>query len=534
MAAIRRLAGARGRAEPYSRARRQQGIPRRRAQGRGDRSRRMNQTASEEARLPPRDLSMIIGGAMIATFLAALDQTIVATALPSIAGDLGDVALLSWVVTSYLVTSICATAIAGKLSDIHGRRRLMLAALAVFVAASVACALAESMVALIAARAAKGIGGGALVTLAQTVVADVVSPRERGRYSAHFSAMWALASLLGPTVGGGLTQYLGWQWIFWINLPLGLVALATVDSVLRKLPVRSVPARIDAPSLALLPVATTALLLALSWGGVAHPWASAPVLAALAIALAAGAAFWRRQGRLEEPVFAPAFLRDDVVAHVLPAVFLSFGAYLSLAIAMPVFLQVKLGLPPGDVGLMMIPLTFSATVTAYAAGRYLRLAGDYRRPVLVAFPFAALCCFAFAAAIAQAGAWTTGIALACIGFGIGPIFPTAIVAAQNAVAPRDVGAVMGALGYARALGGAVCAAAATALVLALAPQGGELRGLDDLVRAPLGEAGRAAVAEAFRWLLVAVGSLLLAGWAAYARVAARTLRGQSVPGDTRR
>jgi len=494
----------------------------------------MNQTASEEARLPPRDLSMIIGGAMIATFLAALDQTIVATALPSIAGDLGDVALLSWVVTSYLVTSICATAIAGKLSDIHGRRRLMLAALAVFVAASVACALAESMVALIAARAAKGIGGGALVTLAQTVVADVVSPRERGRYSAHFSAMWALASLLGPTVGGGLTQYLGWQWIFWINLPLGLVALATVDSVLRKLPVRSVPARIDAPSLALLPVATTALLLALSWGGVAHPWASAPVLAALAIALAAGAAFWRRQGRLEEPVFAPAFLRDDVVAHVLPAVFLSFGAYLSLAIAMPVFLQVKLGLPPGDVGLMMIPLTFSATVTAYAAGRYLRLAGDYRRPVLVAFPFAALCCFAFAAAIAQAGAWTTGIALACIGFGIGPIFPTAIVAAQNAVAPRDVGAVMGALGYARALGGAVCAAAATALVLALAPQGGELRGLDDLVRAPLGEAGRAAVAEAFRWLLVAVGSLLLAGWAAYARVAARPLRGQSVPGDTRR
>jgi len=494
----------------------------------------MNQTASEEARLPPRDLSMIIGGAMIATFLAALDQTIVATALPSIAGDLGDVALLSWVVTSYLVTSICATAIAGKLSDIHGRRRLMLAALAVFVAASVACALAESMVALIAARAAKGIGGGALVTLAQTVVADVVSPRERGRYSAHFSAMWALASLLGPTVGGGLTQYLGWQWIFWINLPLGLVALATVDSVLRKLPVRRVPARIDAPSLALLPVATTALLLALSWGGVAHPWASAPVLAALAIALAAGAAFWRRQGRLEEPVFAPAFLRDDVVAHVLPAVFLSFGAYLSLAIAMPVFLQVKLGLPPGDVGLMMIPLTFSATVTAYAAGRYLRLAGDYRRPVLVAFPFAALCCFAFAAAIAQAGAWTTGIALACIGFGIGPIFPTAIVAAQNAVAPRDVGAVMGALGYARALGGAVCAAAATALVLALAPQGGELRGLDDLVRAPLGEAGRAAVAEAFRWLLVAVGSLLLAGWAAYARVAARPLRGQSVPGDTRR
>jgi EmrB/QacA subfamily drug resistance transporter len=494
----------------------------------------MNQTAPEAARLPQRDLSMIIGGAMIAIFLAALDQTIVATALPSIARDLGDVALLSWVVTSYLVTSICATAIAGKLSDIHGRRRLMLAALVVFVAASVACAMAEGMAALIAARAAKGIGGGALVTLAQTVVADVVSPRERGRYSAHFSAMWALASLLGPTVGGALTQYLGWQWIFWINLPLGLVALVAVDSVLRKLPVRRVPARIDVPSLALLPVATTALLLALSWGGVAHSWTSMPVLGALAIALATGAAFWRRQGRLDEPVFAPAFLRDDVVARVLPTIFLAFGAYLALAITMPVFLQVKLGLPPGDVGLMMIPLTFSTTITAYASGRYLRRTGDYRRPVLVSFPVAVLSCLAFAAAMPEAGPWSVGLALLFIGFGIGPIFPTAIVAVQNAVAPRDVGAVTGAMGYARALGGAVCAAAATALVLALAPQGGELRGLDDLVRAPLGEAGRAAVATAFRWLLVAVGALVLAGWAFYARVAARPLREQSVLGDTRR
>ena len=452
----------------------------------------MTHPEKEATGLAPRDLSLIIGGAMIAIFLAALDQTIVATALPWIARDLGDVALLSWVVTSYLVTSICATAIAGKLSDIHGRRPLMLAALVVFVVASVACALAESMAALIAARAAKGIGGGALVTLAQTVVADVVSPRERGRYSAHFSAMWALASLLGPTVGGALTQYLGWQWIFWINLPLGLVALATVDSVLRKLPQRSVPARIDAPSLLLLPVATTALLLALSWGGVAHPWASTPVLLALVLALAAGAAFWRRQGRLEEPVFPPAFLRDDVVARVLPAIFLAFGAYLSLAITMPVFMQVKLGLQPGDVGLMMIPLTFSTTITAYASGRYLRRTGDYRRPVLVGFPLAALSSLAFAAVVPDAGPWTVVIALLCIGFGIGPIFPTAIVAIQNAVEPRDVGAVTGALGYARALGGAVCAAAATALVLALAPQGGDLRGLDDLVRAPLGEAGRAA------------------------------------------
>jgi EmrB/QacA subfamily drug resistance transporter len=487
-------------------------------------------SASPAPGLAPRDVSLVIVGAMIAIFLAALDQTIVATALPSIARDLGDVALLSWVVTAYMVTSICATAVAGKLSDVHGRRRLMLAALAIFVVASVFCALAESMPALIAARALKGVGGGALVTLAQTIVADVVSPRERGRYAAHFSGMWAIASLLGPTIGGALTQYVGWHWIFWINLPLGLVALVAVDSVLRKLPVRAAPGRIDVPSMALLPLATTAMLFALSWGGVRHPWLSLPVLGAASLALIAGWMFWRRQHGLDEPVFAPGFLADPVVGRVLPAMFFGFGAYLALAITLPVFLQVVLRQSPGDAGLLMIPLTFSTTITAYWSGRFLRRTGNYRRPPLLGFPLAAASALIFAVFVDHATPWSTALLMLGIGLGIGPIFPTAIVAAQNAVASRDIGAVTGAVGYARSLGGAVGAAAATALVLALVPRGGELRGLDDLVRAQLGTAERAMVAGAYRWLFVAIAIMIFVGWAMYSRVVALPLRTQPAMG----
>jgi EmrB/QacA subfamily drug resistance transporter len=480
--------------------------------------------ATSAPAIAPRDLRLVLVGAMIAMFISALDQTIVATALPSIARDLGDVALLSWVVTAYLVSSVCATAVVGKLSDIHGRRPLMLAALAIFVLASVFCALASSMEALIAARALKGVGGGALVTLAQTIVADVVSPRDRGRYAAHFSGMWAAASLLGPTVGGALTQHLGWQWIFWINLPLGLCALVAVDSVLRKLPARHMPGRIDAPSLALLPVATTALLFALSWGGVRHPWLSAPVLGAAALAALCGWLFWRRQHGLDEPVFSPVFARDRVVGRILPAMFFGFGAYLALAITLPVFLQVVLLLSPGDAGLLMILLTFSTTITAYLSGRYLRRTGDYRLPPVLGFPLAAASALAFAAGIDHAGPWAAAAMMLGVGLGIGPIFPTAIVAAQNAVSPRDVGAVTGAVAYARSLGGAVGAAAATALVLALVPRTGDLRGLDDLVRAQLGAAERALVAGAFRWLFVAVALQILIGWAIYTRVATLPLR----------
>lgn len=166
----------------------------------------------------------VMVGAMLALFLSALDQTIVVTALPSIGGQFGNFELISWVVTAYLLTATCATPILGKLSDLYGRRVVLSICVAIFLGGSIICALSSSMVGLIIARGIQGAGGGGLLTLAQAIVADVVPPRERGRYAGYFATVWALSSLLGPTLGGFLTEYLGWPWIFWINLPIGLVA----------------------------------------------------------------------------------------------------------------------------------------------------------------------------------------------------------------------------------------------------------------------------------------------------------------------
>jgi MFS family permease len=186
-----------------------------------------------DSALTPSEVRVVIIGTLLALFLSALDQTIIATAMPQIARDLGDFSLISWVITAYLLTSTCATSIVGKLSDFHGRRPMVIACLGIFMLGSALCALANGMTSLILARALQGLGGGGLITLAQAIFGDVASPRERGRYSAYFSLVYASASVLGPTLGGLLTQYFGWPSIFWINLPLGVIALATADRALR-------------------------------------------------------------------------------------------------------------------------------------------------------------------------------------------------------------------------------------------------------------------------------------------------------------
>ena len=196
--------------------------------------------------LSPSDVRAVVIGALLALFLSALDQTIVATALPPIAADLGGFTLISWVVTAYLLTSTCVTPIVGKLSDLYGRRRILNICLVLFMIGSALCALAPSMPLLILFRALQGLGGGGLLTVGQTVIADVVSPRERGRYAGHFAVVWGSASVLGPTAGGLLTQYYGWPWIFWINIPFGLLALLIADRALRKLPIEPIaPASIS-------------------------------------------------------------------------------------------------------------------------------------------------------------------------------------------------------------------------------------------------------------------------------------------------
>jgi EmrB/QacA subfamily drug resistance transporter len=485
--------------------------------------------------LTPAQIRVIVIGVMLAMFLSALDQTIVATALPPIARDLGDFTLISWVVTAYLVTSTCITPIIGKLSDLHGRRSMLILCLVVFMAGSSLCALAPSMPALILARAAQGLGGGGLITLAQTVIADVVSPRERGRYAGYFAIVWASASLLGPTLGGLLTELYGWPLIFWINLPLGLLALAIAGRALRLLTVERHRSAIDYRSAVLLSGATVALLLVLSLGGKRLPWLAPEMLALDAATLLLALFFVRSQTRSAEPILPPRFLGDAVIRPVLAASFMVYGSYIAVAILAPIYLQVALGARVSEAGFLMIPFMLSSTVTANIAGRSSRTTGRYKRPPMIGLPFTIAGVATLGLLADRVSTLAASLILMVAGFGIGPFFPCSTVAAQNAVERHDLGAVSGAVSFVRALGGAILVAAVTALVLGLIsralPETGSAASLEDLTRFPLSDASRVLVARAFGWTFVAAAAVFLCGFIVFALVEDRRLRdrGEGVP-----
>ena len=477
--------------------------------------------------LNPADTNRILSGALLAMFLAALEQTIVATALPTIATDLGGFELISWLVTAYLLTSVCATPIFGKLSDIYGRRPIMAIVLLVFLAGSVMCALATDMIFLILARGLQGIGGGGLITLAQTVIADIVPPRERGRYAAFFSGVWAVAALLGPTLGGVLAEHAGWPWIFWLNIPLGILALAVSDRALRRLPQVRRAVYIDYGAILLLSAGTVAFLMLLSLAGRTFPWLSPASLALAAATLVLWALFGLKQRLSTEAILPARLVTDKVTGPVLGALFLVFGCYLAIAVLAPAYLQIALGVSVSESGLLMIPVMLSTTVTAAIAGRSTKTTGRYKLPALVSLPFAILCLIAMGFMAGSASPWMASAMLMAAGFGIGPIFPCSVVAAQNAVDPRDLGTVSGALGFTRSLGAAVVTAAASALVLGLyaaAMPGEGAATLEEIALAGPSAQARAAVADAFGVMFWAVAAALALGLAIFLRVEERPLR----------
>ncbi|MGA2088020.1 MAG: MFS transporter, partial [Stellaceae bacterium] len=260
-----------------------------------------------------REILEILSGALLGLLLAALDQTVVVTALPAIAGDLNGLQHLSWIVTAYLLTSTASTPIYGKLSDLYGRRMMLLIGIGIFVAASAFCALAQSMGQLIAARALQGVGGGALISMSQAIIADVISPRERGRYQVYMSGVWALASLGGPVMGGLFVEYLTWRWVFWINLPLGIFGLILCNNPLKKLVVRRQQPRIDYLGAAILIPAVVSLLLVASWGGTEFAWTSPEILGLIGVGILLAAAFALQELRAPEPLLPPRLFIDPVI-----------------------------------------------------------------------------------------------------------------------------------------------------------------------------------------------------------------------------
>ena len=403
---------------------------------------------------PHRQIVRVITGIMLCIFLASLDQTVIIPAVPAMAADLNAFGHLSWIVTAYLLTSTAATPIYGKLSDIYGRRALLLPALALFIAASMGCGFAQTLPQLIGARALQGLGGAGLMAMAQAAVADVVSPRERGRYQGYMASMWGVSSIAGPVVGGWVTDHLSWRWMFWVNLPIGLVAMFLCDRALRTMPVHRRPGRIDGVGAALLVTGVTAWLLMLSWGGVEFPWTSAPVVSLGALGLVLMAALTWHERRVADPILPPRLFGNPTF---LRGVLIAFFTSLSLfggTFLLPLYFQLVLGVDASSSGLLVMPFLSASVIGAFVAGQASRRIGRTKAVVLGGL---GCCVLGLAGLTATVSGGSTGPVMASsalLGIGIGATMPSVLMQVQNAAGRRDVGAATGSLLFLRSMGGA--------------------------------------------------------------------------------
>jgi EmrB/QacA subfamily drug resistance transporter len=396
----------------------------------------------------------VVTGIMLCILLAALDQTVVIPAVPAIARELNAFGHLSWIVSAYLLTSTAATPLYGKLSDIYGRRALLLPALALFIVASVLCALASNLPELIAFRALQGLGGAGLMSMAQAAIADVVSPRERGRYQGYMASMWGVASVGGPIVGGFITDHLSWNYIFWINVPLGLAAMWLCNRALRLLPVRHVKARIDYIGAALLTSGVTAWLLVLSWGGSEYPWAS-PIIVGLSLAglLMFAALAWHER-RVEDPILPPRMFASPVFSSGVVLAFLTSLGLLGTTFLLPLFFQLIRGADASGSGFLIMPFLVFNVIGAYVGGQLTRRLG--RTKVIIVWGLAATVLgFAGLTVVGRDTSYAlVFIAMATVGTGIGVCMPNILITVQNSAERRDVGTATGALLFLRSMGGA--------------------------------------------------------------------------------
>jgi EmrB/QacA subfamily drug resistance transporter len=398
----------------------------------------------------PRDrrFALTFTGLLLAMLLAALDQTIVSTALPTIVRDLGGIDELSWVVTAYLLTATVSTPLWGRISDLYGRKRLFQAAIAVFLAGSALSGLAQSLGELIGFRALQGLGAGGLMTLAMAIVADIVSPRERGRYQGYIQMTFMVASIAGPLLGGLFTDHASWRWAFYVNVPIGIVALAVITRHLHLETVDRGRPRIDYLGGALLAGGLSSVLLLTVSGGVAY--------AAAAIVLLG--AFVLQERRAPEPMLPPRLFREPVFTVVTVSLFLTGCSFFAAIVFMPVFLQLATGASATESGLLLLPMLLSGTGTTALTGRAIARTGRYK-----VFPVAGLAIMATGLYLMSTlGADTsyalTSVYMVVFGIGFGLVTQVLVLAVQNGVERRDIGIATGSTNLFRALGGSVAVA----------------------------------------------------------------------------
>jgi len=460
---------------------------------------------------------------MMVILLAALDQTIVSVAVPSIARQLGGFEWMAWVVSGYLIASTVVTPLYGRFSDLVGRRRVMSVAIIVFLIASIGCALARSLPQLVVARIVQGAGGGGLIATAQSVIADIVPLRERGRYQSYVSIVWAVASMLGPIVGGVLTQYLSWPWIFWINLPVGLLALLLVRRSLHATDIRDRTGGVDVAGALILLAGLTALLLPITRIGQGVSWSDRGNAVGAFAAVALLTAFALRQRRHPHPIVPMALLANPCVTAASALLFICFFNFIALSVLVPLRLQLIAGYSATDAGLGLLPLTLAIPVAAFGSGRWLSRTGrvlPLQRLGVGMVPVAMLTLSACDSASALAL-----LALVVLGIGMGLQMPTTLISVQQSVHPRDIGTVTALTTFFRQLGGAIGIAVLSSVVLLqlhaplLGGGGAHLQGLATLIGTPRTEVALGGGDDgAFRLALRLGAGLAALGWWFVARM----------------
>lgn len=387
----------------------------------------------------PPNVGVAMLALMIALVLATLDNMIVGTAMPTIVGDLGGVKHLSWVIAAYTLATAASTPIWGKIGDMYGRKGIFLTSIVIFLVGSALCGMAQNMGELIGFRTLQGLGAGGLVVGVMAIMGDLVTPRERGKYTGIISGVMSAAMIGGPLVGGAITDHLGWRWAFYVNLPLGVIALVTVSTVIR-LPKKRAEARIDYLGATLLAAGITAIVLVTSWGGSEYSWGSALIVGLIVVGVASLAGFLVVQTKAAEPVMPLHVFRSGnfVMVSVIGFVggFVMFGAMLF----MPLYQQAVQGASATNSGLLLLPLLLSMMVASPIAGRYTTKTGKYKVfPVVVGTALLVVGLVLLSQMDAETSRLVSSLDMVALGAGMGCTMQTSLLIAQNSVEMKDIG-----------------------------------------------------------------------------------------------
>ena len=409
--------------------------------------------------LPKKQLIITLIGVMLAMFIGALDQTIVSTAMPSIVSDLGGFSQYTWITTIYIITSAIALPITGKLTDMFGRKYFYIAGLIIFSVTSILCGLSNSMTALIIWRGIQGIGGGMMMANSFTVIGDLFPPAERGKFMGYMSAVFATSSVIGPVLGGFITDALSWHWVFFVNIPIGILIIILFALYFPDIKPAASKHRIDYAGVTTLILTVVPIMLALSWGGAQYPWDSLLVIGLFVFSAVMLLLFILIESRVEEPIIPLGLFKNQIVAISIIVAFLSSFVMFATTTFIPLFFQGVLGVTATASGTLLIPMTLGSTTGSFLSGQLLsRAGGHYRLQALVGLGIMTIGVWFLSRMNLQTNNTQAIVDMVITGFGLGITIPIFAISVQNAVSYNMLGVATSSVPFFRSLGGSVCLA----------------------------------------------------------------------------